>query len=62
MTDEQKQTIDNMSQEEMARLWRFHPVGDPLFQGNTGQYFKKVFFEERGGFTPAISKALSWGD
>lgn len=60
MTDEQKARIDAMSREEMARLWRFAPAGDPLFQGEAGQYFKKVFFEERGGFSPQISKSLGW--
>jgi len=58
MTDEQKIEIDAMSQYEMARLWRFAPPGHPFFQGETGQYFKHVFFEEKGGFTPAISKRL----
>jgi hypothetical protein len=35
MTDEQivqaKSDIDAMSQEEMARLWRFAPAGHPYF-------------------------------
>jgi len=60
MLDAVKKRIDDMTQEEMARLWRFAPVGEPLFQGDTGDYFKKVFFEEKGGFTPAISKGLGW--
>ena len=60
MTDEEKKQIDKMSQFEMCRLWRFAPAGEPLMQGNTGEYFKKVLFEEKGGFTPEISKRLSW--
>ena len=61
MTPEQKKQIDEMSQLEMARLWRFAAAGHPLFQGDTGQYFKKVFFLEKGGFTPAISKVIGLG-
>jgi len=60
VTDAQRKQIDAMTQIEMARLWRFHPVGHPIFQGETGAYFKKVFFEEKGGFTPAISRELGW--
>jgi len=57
MTPEQKEKIDSMSQYEMAYLWRFAQVGEPLFQGDTGEYFTKVF-QEKGGMTPAISKSL----
>lgn len=62
MTPEQKKTIDDMSQYDMCRLWRFARTGEPLLQGDTGQYFKKVLFEQKGGFTPEISKNLGWGD
>lgn len=51
--------INNMSQFEMASLWRFAPVGH-LYFDRTKPYFK--VFEERfkklGGFIPKISKAL----
>ena len=62
MTDEEQKTIDEinqMSQEQMASLWRFAPSGHPYFD-STKPFFK-VFdkrFKELGGFTPAISKAL----
>jgi len=59
MIPEQKSQIDNMSQEELCRKWRFAPVGDPLLQGDTGEYFSKVL-KEKGGFTPEISKKLGW--
>lgn len=59
MTEDQKEQIDNMSQYEMARLWRFAPTGHPLLEGDTGQYFAKVF-KEKGGMTPGISKSLGW--
>ena len=57
MTEEQKTRIDNMSQRELCRKWRFASVGDPLLQGDTGDYFAKRL-KEMGGFTPEISKEL----
>jgi hypothetical protein len=59
LSKEEKQKIDKMSQLEMARLWRFAPSTEPLFQGDTGKYFKKVF-KEKGFFSPKISKTLEW--
>ena len=59
MTPEMKQRIDAMTQVEMARLWRFAPIGDPILQGETGHYFIQRF-RELGGFSPAISKAIGW--
>jgi len=55
-----KEKIDNMSQLELCRAWRFASVGDPMFQGEVGKYFSKVL-KERGGFTSKISKQLEWG-
>jgi len=59
MTPEEKAKIDNMTQEELCRRWRFAPVGDLLFQDDTGDYFQKRL-KEKGGFTPEISKKLGW--
>ena len=61
MDEEMKKKIDSLSRLEMARLWRFAPVGDPLFQGEVGQYFKERFFS-LGGFSPAISKEIGWDE
>ena len=61
MYAEDKKRIDEMTQEEMCRLWRFSAPGEePLFQGETGNYFTKIL-REKGGFTPKISKKLGWG-
>ena len=57
MSSEMKAEIDAMSQEEMARLWRFAAPGSPYLQGETGEYFAKVF-KDKGGFTPKISKRI----
>lgn len=47
-----------MSQSEMASLWRFSKPGHPYFQGEVGELFRKIFFNEKGGFNPSISKAI----
>lgn len=52
-----KALIDSMSQEEMARSWRFEPAGSWLFQGEISEYFQKRF-AELGGLAPAISKKI----
>ena len=50
--------IKEMSQMEMARLWRFAPAGHPYFDKRLpfDEVFKKRF-AELGGFT-GISKTL----
>lgn len=54
--DEHIKKIKNMSQEEMARLWRFSPSGHIYFDSTLPFYkhFKKRF----QGFTPEISKRI----
>lgn len=59
LTPELKEQIDNMSRIEMARRWRFAPVGDPLFQGEVGAYFE-ARFKKLGWFSPEISKEIGW--
>lgn len=55
-----KAAIDTMSREEMCRLWRFAPSGDPYFVTGNGvaEYFRERF-DKLGGFSPQISKAIS---
>lgn len=53
------ESINQMLQMEMARLWRFAPAGHPYF--DCSKPFFEVFdkrFTELGGFTPEISKSL----
>ena len=53
--------INQMSQIEMASLWRFAPSGH-LYFDKTKPFFK-IFdkrFKKLGGFTPKISKAIGW--
>ena len=55
-----KEDIYQLSRIEMARLWRYAPPGHSYFDDEKPFYevFKKRFFEELGGFTPAISKMI----
>lgn len=64
LTPEVKDKIDRMDYISMLRSWRFSPSGDILFQGEVGDYFKKVMTEKRealpiGGHTSA-SKLIGW--
>ncbi len=59
MTKEEKLKIDNMTLYDLCYHWRFGRVGDSLLQGDTGKYFKQKL-DEKGGFTPEISKQLGW--
>ena len=51
--------INNMSHEEMAKIWRFAPIGHKYFNINLPYYavFEKRF-KEFGMFTPEISKYI----
>lgn len=62
-TSDESMRINSMSREEMARLWRFAPSGHPYFDTTLPYYeiFKKRF-DELGGFSPAISKAIGLDD
>jgi len=62
MTRDEQIIINEMSHFEMCRIWRFEKSGS-IYWDSTLPYFK--VFEERlfnhfGGFTPGISKALSF--
>ena len=56
--EEWKKKIDGMSQEDMARLWRFAPSGHPVFV--TGSDLFEYFQSRFKGFTPEISKKIGW--
>jgi len=63
LTTENKNYIDNMSYYDLLSKWRFAPIGDPWFQGETGEYWSKRMAELRkqpGGNEKhiAISKAI----
>lgn len=65
LTDDKKKYIDSLSYESLLSRWRFAPVGDPWFQGETGSYWGKRMCELReqpGGHDRhvAASKSLGW--
>lgn len=55
-------TINQMSQYEMCKLWRFAPSGHIYFDKSLPYHevFHERLFGHFGGFTPAISKSLSF--
>ena len=59
LTEKRKKEIDAMTRYEMCSVWRFAQTGDWRIMGDCGNYFAKRLFDELGGFTPTISKALS---
>lgn len=64
LNHEDRMLIDSMSYEDLLRRWRFAPVGDRLFQGMTGQYYKQVMQEKHralpDGEHGRISKLVGW--
>ena len=59
-----KNQIDSMNYYGMLRIWRFAKIGDPLLQGETGQYFAKIMAEKRDALSHEervqASKDLGW--
>jgi len=39
--------IDAASYEDLLRMWRFAPAGDPLFKGEVGAHFAEVMTKRR---------------
>lgn len=44
---DQKEWIDTASYYALMNRWRFSKSGDPIFQGEAGDYYKKVMTELR---------------
>ena len=62
LTPENKETIDGMSYGNLLAKWRFAPVGDPWFQGETGDYWSKRMKElkNQGANHVGASKRIGW--
>jgi len=64
INEETKKEIDEMDYEGMLSLWRFAQAGHPMFAGEVGDYFSKVFREKgqklRPGEHAIISKRIGW--
>lgn len=65
LTSENKKHIDSKNYESLLAHWRFAPVGDPWFEGETGKYWSQRMNELRnrpGGDAAhvAASKRSGW--
>jgi hypothetical protein len=65
LTKENIEYIDRLSYEQLLSWWRFAPIGDPWFQGGTGEYWANRMAElrnEPGGYERHIiaSKTIGW--
>jgi hypothetical protein len=62
LTPENKAYIDSLSYEQLLSKWRFAPIGDPWFQGETGDYWGKRMKELRdsGANHVQASKNIGW--
>ncbi len=61
MNEQTKQWIDSASYELLLRKWRFATIGDPMFQGETGEYYAKVMQEKRKSEDHVqASKNIGW--
>ncbi len=64
MNEQIKKWIDGASYEDMLREWRFALAGDPMFQGETGEYFKKTMQEKKNALSAdqqvRASKKVGW--
>ena len=62
LTPENKAYIDSLSYEQLLCGWRFAPVGDPWFQGETGEYWGRRMKElrEQGENHVQASKNIGW--
>ena len=61
MNERTKRWIDAASYEELLNKWRFARIGDPMFQGETGEYYATVMREK--GKTEdhvQVSKNIGW--
>ena len=62
LNEKNKAYIDRLSYGQLLSRWRFAPIGDPWFQGETGKYWAKRMQElrEQGADHVAASKAIGW--
>ena len=65
LTERNKTYIDSLTYRELLNHWRFASMGDPWFQGETGDYWGKRMSELRnmpGGqdLHVSTSKDLGW--
>lgn len=57
LTEERKELIDQLPLKELLRMWRFTPIGDPIFQGPSGEYLKDRLLEARSADPAEFTRA-----
>jgi hypothetical protein len=63
LTKENKTHIDSLSYVALLSRWRFAPVGDPWFQGETADYWRDRMAALRDrdpGMHVETSKRIGW--
>jgi hypothetical protein len=62
LTPKNKEHIDSLGYEQLLSHWRFAPVGDPWFKGETGDYWKQRMSElrDQGADHVGASKRIGW--
>jgi len=64
IAEEMKKEIDRMNYEDMLRLWRFAPAGDPMFKGEVGEYYRETMKRKKSALAAGdrvrASKSVGW--
>lgn len=64
MTNEDKRWIDDATCYELLKRWRHAPIGDPILQEDTGEYYKRKLGEMRERIGDVqwsrLSKTVGW--
>jgi len=62
LTENIKQQIDKMTYSQLLYKHRFSPIGDPLFEGESGEYFAERMKELRidDENHSKVSKEIGW--
>lgn len=62
LTEKNKNYINSLSYQSLLSRWRFASTGDPMFQGETGEYWSKRMEELRnqGADHVGASKTIGW--
>ena len=62
LTPENQAHIDSLSYDRLLSHWRFAPVGDPWFEGETGKYWSERMkaLQGAGENHVSASKSIGW--
>ena len=64
MNESTKNIIDEMTYEQMLRLWRFSPSGHKMFIGDVGTYFSEIMKKKSNALSQdelvQTSKNIGW--